>query len=257
MSDAKQQIYWICRTLDASRINILKLQWSGNPTLATELRNSFGNSVIQLPAAQTPDVQFRLVLWNPRSISEQILPLNSNASTWTFPEDAPKLKLEAVCIAVANSLFSPPHSPPMTPEDARQILIQANSLIHALQLDPQTLPEIIHCELIRPVATIASEARSLNQIERAEQIQHAYLQLALAAEIQFPNHPEVLLALSEAHLQNWKNLLRKDLDQPAVNALQKSLAAAEAAWQAAPHSTVAYQQIADRLQRLERFKAGR
>ena len=260
MSDATQQTYWVSRTLDACRLNILLLQWNGNPQLACELRDNFSHAVRKIQSARTPDITLRLCLWNPDTFVDLI---NANTETvanpddWTFPDDIHSLKLEAVCNVIAQQLFSLPDSSPISPEKAQQILSHAHNLLQLLHIDPQTLPAIIHEELVRPVATIASQARALNRLEKAEHVQQAYLALVLAAESRFPNHPDILLALSEAHLQNWKNLLRRDLDQPAVNALRKSLAAAEAAWQAAPHSSLAYRQIADRLQRLERFNAGR
>jgi hypothetical protein len=258
MTDSRQQVYWFGLVLDACRQHILHLEWSGKPSLAEELRRNFISTIPDQPARLTPDVQFRLVLWNPATIPSQLDAYTPDTAPWTFPENCESLKLEAVCNLTAFAVFQTlqPERQGPTP-DAHHILNQADTLITKLSLDPQLLPQIIHRELIRPIATVASECRALNQIEAAEHIQLAYLQLCRAAQIRFPNHPEVLLALSEAHLQEWKNRLRRDQHQQALNALRLSLATAEAAWQANPNSQLAYSQIADRHQRIERFKAGR
>jgi hypothetical protein len=258
MTDSRQQVYWSGLVLDACRLHILHLEWSGNPGLAAELRQYFASTLPDQPARQTPDVQLRLILWNPASIATELDACTANSTPWTFPENSASLKLEAVCNTIALAVFQPLRPDrPAQPADAHHILNQADSIISKLNLDPQLLPQIIHLELIRPIAAVASECRALNRLDAAEHIQLAYLRLCQAAQVRFPNHPEVLLALSEAHLQEWKNRLRRDQHQQALNALRLSLATAEAAWQANPNSQLAYRQIADRHQRIERFKAGR
>lgn len=67
--------------------------------------------------------------------------------------------------------------------------------------------------------------------------------------------PDLSVALSEAHLQAWKNLLRRDREDLAIISLQRSLEAAQAAMEQAPQSLRAREQVADRIKRLTRFQA--
>ncbi|MFN5896939.1 MAG: hypothetical protein ACK48Y_05395, partial [Planctomyces sp.] len=66
---------------------------------------------------------------------------------------------------------------------------------------------------------------------------------------------DALLALSEAHLQAWKNSLRRDQPLVAVRELENSLRAAEQALRVSPGSQRARFQVANRLSRLAAFRA--
>jgi hypothetical protein len=198
-----------------------------------------------------------MLLWDPSGVSFSVTPADNQSASWIFPESMRTLQLEAICNFIADTLFSAPRSEQFSTPAAQQCLSQASQLMDQLGLPPQLLPQILNAELVRPIAAAASECRVHNQLDQAEHVQRGWLTLCSEAHLLFPDHPEIHLALSEAHLQDWKNLLRRDRDDDAVAALRRSLAAAEAAWQAAPESAVAYQQIADRLQRLERFRSGR
>ncbi|MFM7059227.1 MAG: protein kinase domain-containing protein [Planctomycetota bacterium] len=258
MTDQRQQVHWLGRVLDAGRIRILHLKWAGHPKLATEIRREIAAS---LPAADNPltkfaDLRFRMLLWEPSQICQTASIADQQPDTWIFPDSLRTLQLEAISNFIADTLFSAPSTEPFSTTAAQQCLEKSSQLMDQLGLPSQHLPQILNSELVRPIAAVASEWRVNHQLDQAEQLQQAWLQLCTEAHQLFPDHPEIHLALSEAHLQNWKNLLRRDRDDDAVVALKKSQAAAEAAWQAAPESEIAYRQIADRLQRLERFRSG-
>ncbi len=258
MTDQRQQVYWLGQVLDAGRIHCLHLAWSGQGEVAKEIRRQITESIpVGTPAVMSADLRFRMLLWEPSAIGRSISPSNLHSDTWVLPNTMRGLQLEAVCNFIAETLFSAPHSPPFSSDAARQCLEESSQLMELLELPPQLLPQILNSELVRPIAAICSECRIHNRLEQAERIQQGWLHLCSEAHQIFPNHPEIHLALSEVHLQAWKNLLRRDRDNDAVAALKQSQAAAEAAWQAAPESEIAYRQIADRLQRLQRFRSGR
>jgi hypothetical protein len=257
MNDCRQQVYWLGQVLDSARVRCLHLEWAGHANLAAEIRYRITAALpYDSPASKSADIRFRMLLWEPSRTSASISPAENQPDSWLFPDHTRQLQLEAVCNFIASALFSAPLSAPFSPEAAQQCLANAGKLMHQLGLQEQLLPRILNTELVRPIAAVSSEARVLNRLQQAEHIQHAWLLLCTEAQQLFPNHPEIHLALSEAHLQAWKNLLRRNRDNAAVAALRQSQIAAEAAWQAAPESEVAYRQIADRIQRLERFRSG-
>lgn len=258
MTDLRQQVYWLGQVLDAGRVRSLHLKWSGQDSLATEIHEEIMASLPTGTAAVTSaDLRFRMLLWAPTRISRSFSPTDQHSDKWIFPDSERVLQLEAVCNFIADTLFSAPRSEPFSPAAAQQCLTQSSQLMEQLKVPSALLPQILNSELVRPLAAVSSDWRVHNHLDQAERAQQAWLQLCTEAHRIFPDHPEIHLALSEAHLQRWKNLLRRNKDDDAIAALKDSQAAAEAAWQAAPESEVAYRQIADRLQRLDRFKSGR
>jgi aspartate/methionine/tyrosine aminotransferase len=88
-------------------------------------------------------------------------------------------------------------------------------------------------------------------------LQRRFLELCEAANELFPDNTDIHLALSEAHLQTWKNEIRRDRPDRAIEALQRSLEAAEAAVATSPGTPRARDQVADRIKRITRFEASR
>ncbi|MGV2333761.1 MAG UNVERIFIED_CONTAM: serine/threonine protein kinase [Planctomycetaceae bacterium] len=257
MTDSRQQVYWLGQVLDSGRTRSLHIKWSGHPELASEIRREITDSLpVGTSAAASADLRFRMLLWEPAETSSSLLHSDQHAETWVFPDSTLKLQLEAVSSLIADTIFSAPTDAPMSSSAAQQRLAEARVLMERLGLQPQLLPQILNEELVRPVAGLSSKFRVSNRLDDAERTQKAWLLLCTEAHQLFPDHPEIHLALSEAHLQDWKNMLRRDRDDDAIAALRKSQAAAEVAWQLAPESEVAYRQIADRLQRLQRFTSG-
>ena len=257
MTDSRQQVHWLGRVLDSGRNRSLHFKWSGHHELAAEIRREITASIpVGTSAAASADLRFRMLLWEPAEISRSLNQADPQSETWVFPDSELRLQLEAVSNLIAEAVFAAPKDAPLSSSAARQCLADATGLIELLALQPGLLPQILNEELVRPIAGLSSEFRVRNRLDEAERAQRAWLMLCTEAHQRFPDHPEIYLALSEAHLQDWKNLLRRDRDDDAVAALKNSQAAAEVASQLAPESEVAYQQIADRLQRLQRFKSG-
>lgn len=126
--------------------------------------------------------------------------------------------------------------------------------LNGANADLNQIPVTVHEDLIRFVASIASYARAQKNTPFAELIQQRYLQLCTTCQTQFPNHPSIYVALSEAHLQAWKNHLRRDESELAVAALMRSHAAAQQGLDIDPNHPLAYHQVTDRLKRLARFR---
>lgn len=258
MTDSRQQVYWLGRVLDSGRKSSLRIKWSGNRELAAQIRHEITTAFpADTSAAVAADLKFRMLLWEPTEISSSLIQADPQPDTWVFPDSTLKLQLESVSNLIADRIFSAPIDAPMSSSAAQQCLAEAKVLMQRLGLPPELLPQILNEELVRPVAGMSSEFRIRNRLDEAERAQKAWLQLCTEGHQLFPDHPEIHLALSEAHLQDWKNMLRRDRDEDAIAALKKSQVAAEAASQLDPASEVAQQQIADRLQRLQRFNSGR
>ncbi len=90
------------------------------------------------------------------------------------------------------------------------------------------------------------------RLDEAECLQKLQIDLCEAAKVRFPNNEDVHLAACEAHLQAWKNLLRRDKRDEAIAALRVSLEEARTALTIAPQSNRARFQLGDRMKRLTR-----
>jgi hypothetical protein len=127
-------------------------------------------------------------------------------------------------------------------------------LWHQQQIDRPALTGIIHDDLIRPLATIATVYRVQGRLDQAEALQADYMKLCQTGEDYFPDNADLHLAVSEAYLQRWKNEIRRDDRNEAIIALKDSLRKAETALDLSPDSTRARFQVADRIKRLTRIQ---
>jgi hypothetical protein len=124
-------------------------------------------------------------------------------------------------------------------------------------LGAEQLPNVFQVDFVRPFAALSTQLRSLGELHRAECIQARHLALCEALLQRFPDHPDVLLAMSESYLQAWKNALRRGRDDDALAWLEQSQHAAATALHVAPNNPLAKQQVADRIKRIARMQAQR
>ena len=121
------------------------------------------------------------------------------------------------------------------------------------QVDPLLLPRIAMNELNRPLASASTFLRMNENLDRAERIEKVYLEIASELCQRFPGDPFAMLVSSEAHLQTWKNQLRRIKPEEAVGALRRSLQEARRAAELTPDFTIAREMADDREARLAKF----
>jgi hypothetical protein len=179
---------------------------------------------------------------------------------WLLEDDQRPFIQELLFTYVAQSMWKTVASdaPRKQKDEPRQcgqfIVNETLEFMRTRGIDQNLLPRIIHEDLVRPLSGIGTDLRRELRLDEAQVLQEAYLSVGLACQSQFPNNADAFLAISEAHLQAWKNALRRDNSPSAIASLNRSLEAAKTATRLAPDSVRARFQVADRIKRLTRFR---
>ena len=259
MKDRKQQVLWGARILDHFRLNIWNFRWRGELKTVLELEQQeldFWNQLGSL--RQQPEWEWRHNM--ARLPATDIEWPHAARDGWLLENDQTPFVQELLFTYVAQTMWKTIASADLrNPENepARAGLSIVNKTLHFMRtrgIDQNLLPLVIHEDLIRPLSGIGTDLRREFRLDEAEVLQEAYLSVGLACQLEFPNNADVLLAISEGHLQAWKNALRRDNATDAIAALNRSLEAAKTATQIAPDSVRARFQVTDRIKRLTRFR---
>ena len=265
VEDDRQRIYWAGRVLDGYRIPFTNALLNRDFEFAATVSDWEAASWQQLETQQEiPDLAIRhaMMQFDFDADNWPMFPL----SGWVLPENESFLKQELVYTMLAVSFFRLAGNQPtvVVASDSdrlavdtvwRPVLAESLRWMDQQQLDRTLIPLVIHCDLIRPVASFSTIHRVDGQIDAAEHLQRCYLGLCQAADELFPENCDVHLALSEAYLQAWKNWLRRDQDEQAIASLQQSLVHAKLALDASPVSIRARAQVSDRIKRLTRWQS--
>lgn len=259
MQDRKQQVLWGARILDHFRLNIWNFRWRGELKTVLELEQQeldFWNQLGSL--RQQPEWEWRHNM--ARLPATDFEWPHAAREGWLLENDQTSFIQELLFTYIAQTMWETVASedlrnPENEPARAGQSIIKKTlQFLRMRGIDHKLLPLVIHKDLIRPLSGIGTDLRREFRLDEAEVLQEAYLSVGLACQSEFPHNADVLLAISEAHLQAWKNALRRDNVIDAIAALNRSLGAAKTATQLAPDSTRARSQVADRIKRLTRLR---
>ncbi len=270
LTETRRQWYWIARILDEMRRSRQIANWgklskcSENIARVEMFAISELKSLLQNKPNPIPfELELRFQLATPRAdafsilktlLNEKLVTANDASSQilGLQPDDRESLQRYLVVNILGDFVFQDESGGASAPmEETINRLINE---INDANADLNQIPVTVHEDLIRFVAGIASYARSQQNIQFAEFIQRRYLELCTTCQSHFPNHPSIYVALSEAHLQAWKNHLRRDESELAVAALLRSQTAAQQGLDIDPNHPLAYHQVTDRLKRLARFR---
>lgn len=138
--------------------------------------------------------------------------------------------------------------------DDSLFLRQFQNDIMELGIDSNTIPKAVSSRLRNLVSSVSTYYRANGKIELAEHYQKQFMKICELLINQFPSDPNSYLALSEAYLQSWKNLLQRNQPDYAVQALKNSLLAARNASMLAPELLIARDLVEDRERRIARFR---
>ncbi|MFN5050551.1 MAG: serine/threonine-protein kinase [Planctomyces sp.] len=253
LAELRQQVFWAAEILD----NLAHRSLISEAAAYSELRNSLPALLPNL--LQAADIRARLLLLSDTtSITDEFIVLLADPG-WVFPAGRTTVIKSAIAAHLQQrglpALAAGATGAAVQIPDHTAILQNCCSWLAKLDQNSDLVAEILHGELIRAVAEKSTNHRSRNELAAAESIQREYVGLCEAAVRQFPENSDALLALSEAHLQAWKNSLRRDQPLVAVRELENSLRAAEQALRVSPGSQRARFQVANRLSRLAAFRA--
>lgn len=267
--DQRQRVYWSGFILDAFRLHYWECRFIGDRETA-DLFREWERTAWEAfqPDQFTSDLSVRHVLMHP---DPGALAAADNSVNWIHAESRTVLRREFLFLRLAQPVFSqvnlsdPEITTGKSPEfGATQegtgwtaLLLRISQEIRAINFEGLTLPVLLHEDIVRPLTMLCTQYRAAGQIDEAERLQRRFLELCEAANKLFPDNTDIHLALSEAHLQTWKNEIRRDRPDRAIEALQRSLEAAEAAVAASPGTPRARDQVADRIQRITRFEGSR
>lgn len=260
----RQRIYWAGMLLDTYRSQCWNSQLSGD-TEATATLTAWELEAWQILAADhaVPDLAFRHSLmrfdvdspdWG--TVSE---------TPWILNENKQNLLQESASLFLFYHFFNVAKQIAGTPADAANqtdsdsarwtaVVKATENYLEQRKLQDLKAPRLAHEDLIRPLTTFCTRLRSDGQLQKAEHLQKCYLELCNALLQKYPESSDAHLALSEAHLQAWKNFLRRALPDAAVASLRASLREAQIATELSPTSVRARDQVADRIKRLARFE---
>lgn len=257
LKDTKQRIHWLGKILDQYRGTFWMTYWAGDEPSAAQLagREKLCWSLLGDDRLH-PDLACRHALMHSGSQSDDRMMLPEDG--WVIPENRRLLVQEMVFTFLANRFFRSARlseaAGDVPDPDAvwDGIIVDCQAFMRQRMIDPALLPDNLHRELIRPLASISTICRRDADIHEAELLQRGYLRLCEAADRYYPGNADVSLAFSEAHLQAWKNASRQGDMDAALLALRASLRAAENALDIAPDSERARFQVADRIKRMAR-----
>jgi serine/threonine protein kinase len=274
LSETRQQWHWSSRILDELRRSRRFATWSTQSEsrrnieqceaiAATQLKKLLIQSEESIPE----EIELRFQLAEPMCNTSMMLaaiatsispPDETSQSRWEPTREHDSLQRELLVAILGDTVFNanPSINNPSEIDELDDRIASLKRQLGDANQDPNGIPLAIQEDLIRFVAGIASYARSQNNLAFAQSIQNHYLNLCSACQRHFPEHPSVYLSLSEAHLQSWKNELRKNNPELAVEALVRSQMASQKALDIAPEHPLANHQVADRLKRLVRFQNG-
>ncbi|MFO0978391.1 MAG: serine/threonine-protein kinase [Planctomycetaceae bacterium] len=269
LKDQRQRIYWSGFILDAFRLHYWGSRFTGDMAGADIFRAWERTAWDAFRCDHsTADLSMRHIL-----MQTDLGALSSadDSAKWIHEESRTVLRREFLFLRLAEPFFAQEHNPDfrMRPGDSLQVITDPQrtvwlSLLQQISQDMRvidfqglTVPALLHEDLVRPLTLICTQYRAAGQIDEAERLQRKFLELCEVANELIPDNTDIHLALSEAHLQTWKNEIRRDRPDLAIEALQRSLKAAEAAVASSPGTSRARDQVADRIKRLTRFEASR
>ncbi|MFN7734237.1 MAG: serine/threonine-protein kinase [Pirellula sp.] len=252
-----ERTFWKARVLDAFREWKRLAMWLGESAIAGQIELAEQHWNEQFPLDQEViDLRLRRALSRSESGHEAFHWHEPANTDWNIPEDRELLQREFLVGWMCRIVFAQPidSTEPGSvswPEEIDHWLEGAAQCA----LGVEQLPNVFQVDFVRPFTALSTQLRSLGELHRAEFIQARHVALCEALLHRFPDHPDVLLALSESHLQTWKNALRRGRDDDALAALEQSQHAAAAALHVAPNNPLAKQQVADRIKRIARLQA--
>lgn len=260
LKDQRQRVYWAGRLIDSFRLQYWYCRFKQNDAAAEIFLRWERESWEALASEQsTPDLLIRHQLIQP----DLSAPIDFDAiDVWVLHDDRPQLLREYLFLRLADVFFRElsskrdRHGDTSSP-NWEEVLNSLEGELSSVSAGSLTIPMLVHEDLIRPLTTICTQYRAENQLDRAEHLQRRYIDLCQTMGAKYPDDADVYLAMSEAYLQAWKNALRRERPDIAVENLEKSLESAQAAVQSAPRSSRARDQVADRIKRLTRFHAAR
>lgn len=260
LTDRKLRVYWAGYLIDSFRIQYWNSRFTQNHVAAELFHEWEQEAWTALASDQSvPDLAFRHALFQPNMSA---LTAVDAADQWVLSDDRRMLQREYLYLRLAEVFFQTQTRDAELPEPGqleqwRAILLMADQELKSLKIESLTVPMIIHEDLIRPLTTLCTQCRAEHELTIAESLQRRYYELCKSADAVYPDDADVHLALSEAYLQSWKNALRRERPDIAVEDLRRSLEFAQSAVRFAPKSPRARDQVADRIKRLTRFEAAR
>lgn len=253
LTDRRQRIYWAGYIMDSLRLQFWESRFAGDMTNIDLFRaweqEAWSTFTKDHDAS---DIAVRHVLMHP---DLQTLRTVDIPGQWVLPNSRETLQREFFFLRIADPFFRGPADGSDSDPRWSELLPRLSEDIRTLKVDRWNVPHLIHEDLIRPLTSLSTQWRAAGQLDKAEYLQRRYLELCESADQLFPENSDIQLALSEAHLQAWKNAIRRDQMELAVASLQKSLQAAQSAVFLSPESPRARDQVADRIKRLARFQA--
>lgn len=253
LTDRRQRIYWAGYIMDSLRLQFWESRFAGDMTNIDLFRaweqEAWSTFTKDHDAS---DIAVRHVLMHP---DVQTLRTVDIPGQWVLPNSRETLQREFFFLRIADPFFRGPADGSDSDPRWSELLPRLSEDIRTLKVDRWNVPHLIHEDLIRPLTSLSTQWRAAGQLDKAEYLQRRYLELCESADQLFPENSDIQLALSEAHLQAWKNAIRRDQMELAVASLQKSLQAAQSAVFLSPESPRARDQVADRMKRLARFQA--
>jgi serine/threonine protein kinase len=253
-----QQVFWSGRILDELRCIHRYARWSSKVDVVamTELAEADVRKCLHR-LTRYPEIACRFTRVESREDMPSAKP-GEFASDWLIPEDRDFLIRETLVHLLSESIFGEHDDSPLS-QGSEAWDVWAEDVCGWLigqGISSELLPKVVQQDVIRPVAAIGTQFRLAGQLSRAEQIQRRHLAMCRALQGVYPNHPDLVLAECESHLQASKNALRREADAEAIEALMRSHEMAVKALSIAPSNALAQQQVADRVKRLARMQSG-
>ncbi|MEI7922919.1 MAG: serine/threonine-protein kinase [Planctomycetota bacterium] len=253
VTDQRTRLFHETRLMDYCRFNSLVFQGADQKVIASRIHDfELSCSKRFQEDRNVPDLGALLLM------TEGRFPEKRGQQPWLMADDESKLQWSWLAYQMAGQIFEFASINPGNDQNQTRIwsaraidISMAEMRLH--QVEPLLLPRIAMNELNRPLASASTFLRMNENLDRAERIEKVYLEIASELCQRFPGDPFAILVLSEAHLQTWKNQLRRIKPEEAVAALRRSLLEARRAAELTPDFTIAREMADDREARLAKF----
>ncbi|MCA9033482.1 MAG: serine/threonine protein kinase [Planctomycetaceae bacterium] len=265
LRDNRSRVFWAVSFIDYFRSLTWDFRWSRESTEAAMFETYELEFWDQLSdASESPDLWIRHGLF-PSRVQDNDWP-ELSLGDWVLEENQLNLDQEKLFAFMGDQFWcmessvGTEHSggkflDALSASSSQIILDNTLQFMEQQQIrDQDLLLDVLHGRLTSSITGISTYLRRQGLLDDAEVIQKAYLSLAEECVSRFPRNEHSYLCVCEAHLQAWKNALRRNDDESAIIALKASLSAAEKALEVAPDSPRARFQVADRIKRLTRFQ---
>ncbi|MFM1802708.1 MAG: Serine/threonine-protein kinase PrkC [Planctomycetota bacterium] len=231
------------RLLDFCRYHVLILELQGLPHLSRQVRH-----LEQLCLKEFEKDQDKMEIQARIRLARNEYPFPDGIREAWNTESADRLQMEWISSHLHSRM-------PDDDQNEANFFQQFRNEIEILGMDSETIPKAVFYCYKNLVVSVSTYCRANRQISRAEWYQRRFQRLSHLLVSQFPTDPYAHMTLSEAHLQVWKNQLRRDRPDTALAALMESQKAASHASMVAPDLLLARELAEDRQRRIALFRA--